>query len=205
MARGGGSIEDLWAFNDERVAYAIADSKLPVVAGIGHETDVTIADFVADLRAATPTVAAAAVVPDRSEVVEQFIDISENLNQRAQDRIAFEQSRQEQMKIRLMRLHPQRRIDQQRQHIDDRKRRLHTIMCGILTQQRTLQQDAQLRLTALNPLDVLRRGYSIVQRVYGQVVTDPKHGKQNEELKVCAAEGTYRVQKISPIDESNNL
>ncbi|MBV7332093.1 exodeoxyribonuclease VII large subunit [Chloroflexi bacterium TSY] len=200
LARGGGSIEDLWAFNDERVAYAIVGSRLPVVAGIGHETDVTIADFVADLRAATPTAAAAAVVPDRMEVIEQFTDIAEHLSQRALDRIALEQNRQEQLQMRLFRLHPQRQIDQQRQRIDDRERRLQTIMRGVLTQQRTFQKGAQLRLAALNPLGVLSRGYSIVQRLDGQVVTDPKNVEPNEELDVRAAKGTYRVQKILPID-----
>ncbi len=103
LARGGGSIEDLWAFNDERVAYAVADSMLPVVVGVGHETDFTIADFVADYRAPTPTAAAVASVPDREDVLTQLGAVRAGLVQDAIARLSAEAHSLVQRNVRLAR------------------------------------------------------------------------------------------------------
>ena len=195
LARGGGSIEDLWSFNDERVAYAMAGSSLPIVSGVGHETDFTIADFVADLRAPTPSAAAAAVTPDRSELAGQLAAIERSLAQQALDRLAQEGWQLEHLVGRLQRVHPGRRLDQRTQSLDDRTRRLHGAVqrrLSVLAQERI---GAERRLQALSPLHVLQRGYSIVLRLDGAVVMQPNSVAGGEPLLVRAAGGQYRVIK----------
>ena len=193
LARGGGSIEDLWAFNDPRVAYALAASLIPVVCGVGHETDFTIADFVADLRAATPTAAAAAVVPDRADVREQFSSTARWLTQQAGARVAAERRNLAAVTSRLQLRHPQRRLDQRRQVLGERTDRLHRLMQRRVEHRAELHRGATLRLDALNPLAVLGRGYSIVQTDDGRVVTSPHESNPGQALDVRAAGGTYRV------------
>jgi exodeoxyribonuclease VII large subunit len=196
LARGGGSIEDLWSFNDERVAYAVASSTLPVVSGVGHETDFTIADFVADLRAPTPSAAAAAVTPDRSELLGQFTALEQSLAQQAMDRLVQEGWHLEQLAGRLQRVHPGRRLDQRIQSLDDRTRRLQGAVQRRLIALAQARTGAERRLQALSPMHVLQRGYSIVQRMDGRVVTQPDETTPGEPLFVRAAGGQYRVAKV---------
>lgn len=197
VARGGGSIEDLWCFNDERVALAIFASDLPVVSGVGHETDFTIADFVADLRAPTPSAAAAAATPDRAEWLGQLAAIDQALTQRASDRLAHERWHLAQMQARLGRTHPGRQLDRQMQSLDDRTRRLHAALARRLERLGSRRTSAVQRLEALNPQRVLRRGYSIVQRQDGSVVRGPQGAAAGEPLLVRALEGQYWVKKES--------
>lgn len=195
LARGGGSIEDLWSFNDERVAYAIAASSLPVVSGVGHETDFTIADFVADLRAPTPSAAAAAVTPDRAELLGQLSAREQWLAQQAEDRLAEERWNLQHLVARLQRVHPGRRLDQRIQSLDDRTRRLQGAAQRRLAVLAQARLGAERRLQALSPLHVLQRGYSIVQRRDGSVVTGPDGAVVGESLVVRAAGGQYRVTR----------
>lgn len=195
LARGGGSIEDLWSFNDERVAYAIAGSNLPIVSGVGHETDFTIADFVADLRAPTPSAAAAAVTPDRVELLGQLAAREQWLAQQALDRLAQETWQLQHLAARLQRVHPGRRLDQRMQSLDDRTRRLQGAAQRRLAVLAQARLGAERRLQALSPLHVLQRGYSIVQRLDGGVVTAPDGAAAGEPLLVRAAGGEYRVTK----------
>ncbi|MFZ1757159.1 MAG: exodeoxyribonuclease VII large subunit, partial [Caldilineaceae bacterium] len=120
VGRGGGSIEDLWAFNDEGVARAIVASAIPVIAGVGHEVDFSIADFVADLRAATPTAAASAAVPDRAEVMANLWAVERGLAERAENLLDFQRARLDQLAARLDRVHPRRQLDLSRQRLEDR-------------------------------------------------------------------------------------
>ncbi len=196
VARGGGSIEDLWAFNDPQVAYAIANSALPVVCGVGHETDFTIADFVADLRAPTPSAAAAAVVPDRADMLAQLAAVETQLNERVVRRIADEQWSLDQAQARLTRLYPRRQLDLQRQRLDDRLRRLEFMMQTRMERASAKLESAALRLATLNPTSVLQRGYSIIQRQDGTIVTRPEQSQSGETLRVRSAGGDYSVQKI---------
>jgi len=195
LARGGGSIEDLWAFNDERVAYAVAESQIPVVTGVGHETDFTIVDFVADVRAPTPSAAAAAVVPDRSGLLEQLVDIENQLLDQALTHVEQTRDRFVELQARLRRLDPKRQLDLRRQSLDDRERRLRMELRRRLTRLTERNQATHLRLAALNPTSVLRRGYSIVQRADGQVVTSPAMTEPGDVLRVRAADGEYRVRR----------
>jgi exodeoxyribonuclease VII large subunit len=195
LARGGGSIEDLWAFNNERVAYAIAESHVPIVAGVGHETDFTIADFVADLRAPTPSAAAAACVPDRADIIDQLASVQDRLIEQALDQVALVRQNVNHLQLRLQRTNPQRQLDLRRQSLDDRERRLHSDLRRRLERLVERNLAFRLRLDALNPASVLRRGYSIVQRMDGQIVTTPHMVQPGEELRVHAAGGEYRVKR----------
>ncbi|MEZ4712160.1 MAG: exodeoxyribonuclease VII large subunit [Caldilineaceae bacterium] len=194
VTRGGGSIEDLWAFNDERVAYAIAHSELPVVSGVGHETDFTIADFVADLRTPTPSAAAAAVTPDQAEVLERLANLRAQMMRTMSRRIGYEREQLAQQNSRSQRLHPTRQLDRRRQQLDDLARRLHNRVGAKAAHERERIELQTQRLEALNPQSVLQRGYSIVQRQNGAVVHGPDEVAPGDELQVRAIRGAYRVQ-----------
>ena len=193
LVRGGGSIEDLWAFNDEQVAYAIAASKRPVVTGIGHETDFTIADFVADLRAPTPTAAAVAATPDRWELVENFRQMQAWLLRGGEEAVANRRRQWLEMQRRLVRSAPLRQIDLARQRLDETDERLRRVMANGLRRRTEQLTSCHARLEGLNPAGVLARGYSIVQRRDGEVVSAPEHAQEGERLTVRSAGGAYPV------------
>lgn len=194
VARGGGSIEDLWAFNDENVALAIAQSDIPVVAGVGHETDFTIADFTADARAPTPSAAAALCTPDRTETRIRLAGSARWLEQQLSGRIGQERRALRQQHIHLQRAHPQRRLDLWRQRLDDRERRLHSGMVQRILRLTGLARVQHSRLQALSPRHVLARGYSIVQNDAGAVVRSPADVAPGEQLTVQSAGGSYSVE-----------
>ena len=197
LARGGGSIEDLWAFNDERVALAVAASAVPVIAGVGHETDFTIADFVADLRAPTPSAAAAAAVPDRADMLQRLRSVQQGLADHALADVATARERLARIQQRLQREDPARQLDVQRQLLDDRLARLRHTMQSRLTRTGDRQMAAAQRLAALSPTAVLGRGYSIVQNEQGEIVTSPATTSPDESLWVSAAGGRYGVTRRS--------
>ncbi|MEX1019485.1 MAG: exodeoxyribonuclease VII large subunit [Litorilinea sp.] len=194
LARGGGSIEDLWAFNDERVAWAVAESAIPVVAGVGHETDFTIADFTADVRAPTPSVAAAMVTPDRAEMLPRLAATQRWLEQQLATWIQQARGEVRQQQARLLRVHPQRQLDLWRQRLDERERRLHSGMTQRVRNMAAYGRVQQSRLQALSPRHVLARGYSIVQNPAGTVVRTPDQVTPGEQLSVRAAGGDYQVE-----------
>jgi exodeoxyribonuclease VII large subunit len=126
VSRGGGSIEDLWAFNEEVVARAIADCELPLVSGVGHEIDFTIADFVADQRAPTPSAAAALISPNRDELLATLAQLSRNLHRFIRRRLEALQQNVQWLRGRLHQQHPQQRLQQSSQRLDELERRLHS-------------------------------------------------------------------------------
>ncbi|WP_028491776.1 exodeoxyribonuclease VII large subunit [Thioalkalivibrio sp. ALE19] len=151
LARGGGSLEDLQAFNEESVARAIADCPIPVVTGVGHESDVTIADFVADLRASTPTAAAEAVSPDGPALRQQLNQLRARLEQRLARRIHEDRARLEGLAGRLQRRHPRQILERNLQCLDEQRERLQR--AGRLRLERAEQrlQRARLRLAGASP------------------------------------------------------
>jgi exodeoxyribonuclease VII large subunit len=194
VARGGGSIEDLWAFNDERVAVAVAASAIPVISGVGHETDFTIVDFVADVRSPTPTAAAAIAVQARADHHARMMARVQNAEQRLMQRIGQERRLYDRLDARLHRIHPQRQLDQQLLRLDERERRLNLAANRGLARRGERRLAAEQRLELLNPLRVLGRGYSIVQRMDGVVVIAPEMVSEGERLDVRSAGGAYRVE-----------
>ena len=197
LVRGGGSIEDLWAFNEEQVAYAVAESNVPVVTGIGHETDFTIADFVADLRAPTPTGAAVAATPDRRDLLGGVRQTRLWLLRAGFEEVSGRKVQWQDLRRRLVRNAPLRQIDLARQRLDDVEERLRRVTASELRRRKEQLESVKARLEGLNPSGVLSRGYSIVQKSDGAVVSAPGQTAVGERLLVRSAGGAYPVLRES--------
>jgi exodeoxyribonuclease VII large subunit len=191
LARGGGSIEELWAFNDERVARAIRASGIPIVTGIGHETDFTIADFAADLSAPTPTGAAASAVPETRDLSEAVAGLSAMAAAQVTGRLATAHMRLDAAAARLGRLSPSIRLASDRQRVDDLARRAHLATANRLRSQRQQLAGLQLHLGGLDPGGVLARGYAIVSTAGDTVVTSTAQVASGDPLNVRVSDGTF--------------
>ncbi len=195
VARGGGSIEDLWAFNDESVARAIAGSRVPVISGVGHETDFTIADFVADLRAPTPTGAAMAAVPDRAQLkvlVEGYRKEIETAVSRSLNGKRLELRR---LRAALSMRSPVRWLGYQRQAVDDMNRRLILAMNRGMERRRHLIGSEVARLEALDPKAVLQRGYAVVRDLAsGSVVSSVNEVEDGQWLSISVSDGDFSAE-----------
>jgi exodeoxyribonuclease VII large subunit len=163
LVRGGGSLEELWAFNDERVARAVAACRHPVISGVGHETDFTIADFVADMRAPTPSVAAELAVPDQADLRQLVEGGVFRLERLMEQRLGQARQALEQQQRALHRLSPQTYVDAHRQQVDDRTHRAARALTTELALCRSRLAGLRARLAALSPLATLERGYAVVR------------------------------------------
>ncbi|MFN2109377.1 MAG: exodeoxyribonuclease VII large subunit [Anaerolineae bacterium] len=171
IVRGGGSLEDLWAFNDERVARAVAASRVPVISGVGHETDFTLTDFAADHRAPTPSAAAEMATPDRGELEALLQQRQMRLARTFDAKVQGFRDRVAQLNRALQYLSPAARLANARQRVDDVLARADAAAAHLLTVERQQVKGLAARLTSLNPDAVLGRGYAIVQeRETGQVI-----------------------------------
>jgi exodeoxyribonuclease VII large subunit len=170
VGRGGGSIEELWAFNEEVVARAIARSRIPVISGVGHETDFTIADFVADYRASTPTAAATAAVPDIEEWQREIFARQQELNALMQDRLDNLSSQFNHAMRDLQRANPLSLVDRRRQQLDEVTERLQVRMKHLLDLRSARLRGTAAQLHSLSPLLTIARGYAIVRRDDDQTV-----------------------------------
>ena len=188
--RGGGSIEDLWAFNDERVARAIYESELPVISAVGHEPDVTIADFVADLRAATPSNAAELAVPDMSELREALSAARARLDQAVNRRLSERRKGLEELASRRVMQSPTGFIDQRRLELDSIRLRLDAAATARLGRERQEFSRLAAKLDALSPLKVLGRGYSIALNAGGRAVKDAGRLSPGERLELRFSKGS---------------
>lgn len=196
VARGGGSIEDLWAFNDERVVRAVAASKSPVISGVGHETDFTLTDFAADLRAPTPT--AAAELATAATLFDLASGMS-NLGQRMDIALAslIQQNRIELSNIESrLRFHsPVRQLQSERQRMDELSRLATTSQAHRLALEASGLDGLGKRLEALSPFQVLARGYAVVtHEADGSVVRSAAKTKTGESIQVRVSDGTFRAQ-----------
>ncbi|MEM7028540.1 MAG: exodeoxyribonuclease VII large subunit [Chloroflexota bacterium] len=169
IVRGGGSIEDLWAFNDEALARAIAEAPIPIVTGVGHETDFTIVDFVADHRAPTPSAAAELVTPDFAELKRHILGSQAYLTSQAKTMLTNYRTALQDAVQALTRQSPQTQINQRRQQVDDYGLALKRSMRHVLRLHRERLSSMQDRLQTLSPLATLERGYALV-RHDGQIV-----------------------------------
>ena len=190
--RGGGSMEDLWAFNDERVARAIYDSEIPVISAVGHEPDVTIADYVADLRAATPSNAAELAVPELSAILAAIDGSIEQIRTGVLRRIAESSRVLESQMALITALSPRSRLDNAEQRLDELSARIRTGMHNRLDRaERALVANAEV-ISALDPLGVLARGYSLTSTENG-VVTSSAQLKPGDGITVRLSEGSVRA------------
>lgn len=204
VARGGGSLEDLWAFNDERVVRAIVDSALPVITGIGHETDFTLSDFAADVRAATPTAAAEQAVPDRAELREQFVTVSNLLASDWQQRYNQDRSTLVDTGRRLELRSPAWRVRNDLQRLDQLQTRLVNRQLHRLELLRGSASSLQKRLVSLSPAAVLLRGYAIVRTAEGTLVKSVRQVHREDVLDIRVSDGSIISQVISEPDKETN-
>ena len=195
MVRGGGSIEDLWAFNDEQLAYAITDSSIPVVSGVGHETDFTIADFVADLRAPTPTGAAELAAPRRDQMLQELDAIMQALIQRVSQRIEREAQTLDQLALRLSHALPN--PDRMREQITGWQQRLNQAWSVRMENWKRNQTHYQSQLEMLNPQRTLERGYAVILNKDDDglhAVRNPRELNAGHAYQVQLAEGQAEVR-----------
>jgi len=187
LVRGGGSIEDLWAFNEELLARALRRSQIPVVVGIGHETDFTIADFAADCRAPTPTAAAELVSPSRAELLARTAELAVRATREALRRIAYAMQSVDVLARRLV--HPAQRLRASRQLVAQLAARLASGTGRRLDAFRSRMVLARSNLQSLDPTAVLSRGYSITLNANGQVLRAADAVKEGERIKTTLAQG----------------
>lgn len=197
VGRGGGSMEDLWAFNEEIVARAIFDCTVPVISAVGHETDTTIADFVADLRAPTPSAAAELAVYDVREAKDRILSYRETL--RRDIRLETEKRRKmlEQMALRLKIAHPRQRLNESRQYAADMESRLRSLMEERLIKEKHRMALCVEKMKGLSPLLKLNRGYSYVQTESGRNVKSIAQVQEGESLDIYVSDGKIRTRVLS--------
>lgn len=192
IARGGGSLEELWAFNDERVARAVAGSRIPVVCGVGHETDFSLADFAADRRAPTPSAAAEIATPDQAELRGQVETLMKRLTMALEGELARQRGALTAHIRALQHLSPALQLMQARQRVDDLAARATDVLARDLTFQRERLAGLKGRLEGVSPLATLERGYAIVRRqADGQVVRSITQVGPGDDLNIRVSDGEF--------------
>ena len=202
VGRGGGSIEDLWAFNEEIVARAIFDCNVPIISAVGHETDTTIADYVADLRAPTPSAAAELAVYDIRELEGQLLALRLELNRRIGEKLERSRERMQQYQSRLKLLSPINQLNEKRQMTADLEEKLKLWMEQQLTRRKHELELLAGRLDALSPAKKLSQGYAYVADEAGHSVRDVEKLKQGDILQIHMSNGKVQAQvcEIEPSD-----
>lgn len=198
VGRGGGSIEDLWAFNEETVARAIFSCHTPVISAVGHETDTTIADFVADLRAPTPSAAAELAVADVTAWLQALDEDALQLQRIMQRMIKDARSRLRECELRMRYAKPQQRLMQQKQRLDEYEERLRRAMQSLLEQTRHQLALSEERLRRLSPYEKLESGYGCILTEDGRRIRSVSQVAPGEVVQICLADGrmTARIQEV---------
>ena len=190
VGRGGGSMEDLWCFNDEMVARAIYDSKIPVISAVGHEPDVTISDFVADLRAATPSNAAELAVPDQDALRQTLDDLQNAMAVAMQAKISRAGERLTNLSGRPVLKSPLASFESRRKALELLENRLIAAQSGTVAKNRQRFVAQISKLDAMSPLKVLTRGYAMVAKEDGQIVRSVSDVKPKDPIAVRVSDGT---------------
>ena len=194
VGRGGGSIEDLWAFNEECVARAIFECSVPVISAVGHETDTTIADFAADLRAPTPSAAAELAVYDIRDALERISGYRKALADRMIFRISAERSVLEQLRMRLKFAHPRQKLLENRQYAAELETRLRQRMENRLEREKHRLAICIEKMKGLSPLDKLSRGYSYVTSENGENIRSTDQARPGMKLYIYVKDGRYSAE-----------
>jgi len=204
VARGGGSLEELWAFNDERVARGIAAAPVPVVSAIGHEVNVTIADLVADVRAPTPSVAAEMVAPDIVDVRAQIMELDRRGGRALRLAVQVMRTRLEAEQRSLGQASPKAAIARHRQRVDDLTHQLAAVIQHGVALRREWLEGVMRHLQALSPQATLDRGYAIVRRGrWGPVVTTPAQVHVGDPLRIHVSGGAFAARVVAQRSESH--
>ena len=194
VGRGGGSIEDLWAFNEEAVAQAVFDCSIPIISAVGHETDTTITDFVADLRAPTPSAAAELAVYDFAVLLERIAAFGNALNHAMLAQLKKQKNRLEGQRLRLKYLSPVSQIQQKRMYCMDLEGRLTSQMKTALTQQRHRMGLYAEKLKGLSPLEKLHQGYAYIEDIHHRVVNDVRKVKPEDRVEIYVKNGIIQAK-----------
>ena len=189
VGRGGGSIEDLWAFNEEIVARAIFDCSVPVISAVGHETDTTIADYVADLRAPTPSAAAELAVWDYARVRAHMEESSLRLNRLMSGSIQISRMHLKEYQTRLTYLHPRNKLQEQQQRLAEAEDRLRNLMEQRLKEARHRLALDMEKMNGLSPIRKLNQGYSYVEKYDGNVIKDISQVKIGDRMSIYLKNG----------------
>ena len=197
VGRGGGSIEDLWSFNEEEVARAVYQSQIPVISAVGHETDYTICDFVADLRAPTPSAAAELAVPELAELYTSLHLLEKKLRSLPKQTILLQQARLERLAAYRYFTHPHALLDYQNERLMHIEERLTEKYFLTWDRNRIRLEKNESRLCLLNPAQVLKRGYAIVRNQEGRILCNTGDFIEKQEADILLQDGNVRVQ-ISP-------
>lgn len=190
VGRGGGSAEDLWAFNEEPVVRAIYDSVIPVISAVGHETDTTLSDYASDVRAATPSQAAELAVPETAALIRRIGECEMRLQKAVKSRLYYERERVERLGGFFLKRPPQALLAERRQRIDMAAEALDRGMRRALLEKQHAFQVAAEKLEMLNPLHVIRRGYSVVEKD-GAAVRSVKELVAGDGILVRLADGSF--------------
>lgn len=195
VGRGGGSVEELWAFNEEIVARAVAASDIPVISAVGHETDFTVCDFAADLRAPTPSAAAELAVPDSFQQKEMLASAVYRMKSSVDDRLGFEYSRLELYKSALKRLEPKNYIDSLRVRCDRASMAMDSAVKHAYAEKSSELSSLCAKLDAMSPLKILARGYSVATK-NGKVITDSSCVEAGDKINVKLSSGNIDCEVL---------
>ncbi len=196
VGRGGGSIEDLWAFNEEIVARAIYDSEIPIISAVGHEIDFTIADFAADLRAPTPSAAAELAVPAQSELSEKFHNVYVRLYGQVQRMLERKELELKRFRERPALLNPTVKLEEQQIYIDRLRQDFITRAERVMEQKKKELGILASKLDGLSPLGTLSRGYAVAKGADGRVVRSAKQVNIGDEMTVLLEDGTVKTRVL---------
>lgn len=200
VGRGGGSIEDLWAFNEEKVARAIFECRVPVISAVGHETDTLISDFVADLRAPTPSAAAELAVYDYRHVLEQMEAFFSRMRRQMRLKTMLERRRLEQLELRLKHTHPQQKLNENRQRLLELENRLRDRMQMLLEENKHRLAIYTEQIDGLSPLKKLSQGYSYTELADGENVRSVQQVKDGQEISVYVTDGKIKARIVEVED-----
>ncbi len=193
IGRGGGSAEDLWAFNDEQLAYAVYNCETPIISGVGHETDFTICDFVADVRASTPSAAAELAVPDRQELMSYYFKQKQYISAMLDRKIKTAQLRLENQQRRMSASSPKLKAEQLEKQLLAKSEKLTRFMNIYISDKENKLIVAKGKLDGLNPLNVLNRGYAIAEKDE-KIITSSKQLKDGDDFTVILSDGKINAK-----------
>ena len=207
VGRGGGSIEDLWAFNEEKVARAIYEVQTPIISGTGHEVDTTIADYAADLRAATPTAACELAVPDIREVMEGIINREHTLRTLLKQVVRRYQMKLQQYQITIANFDPRFQLQEQKMHLAELEEQIHAVMKNKMTDYQHKLELYTKELHGLSPTAKLINGFGYIEGSNGEPVTSVKKVMEGDQISLTISDGTIitkaeQIKRMDGIKES---